>query len=680
VGKSAFSITMGILEPLALLSLPLLGAVIVLYLLKFRRPTAPVASLRLWDVLTRDREANSLWQRLQVSLLLLLQLVALLVLILALARPWVPSSVASAQNIVLVVDVSASMSASDADDNGSKTRLQAAKERATQIVNDMPQDSTATLIASDNHASIVVPATADKARLRSAISSLRANAATTDLTEALRVAHAAISGKGKSVMWVLSDGAFPPLAGADAGGTLVEYRFFFPVGKVQPNQGITAMSLRQEAGAIGLFLQVANSAPVSVTRRIDVSLDDAPWNAHSVDVGPGSTEEVIIPDVPVGARVVQATLAGHDALGIDDEAWAVNRASVPANVLLVTPGSRFLETALTLLPNVTLYKVLPEAYTPNSVVNGVPFDLTIFDAGQPLAQGGALPSGNLLFIAPTVSNTLLTVSGVFSNPIPLVTETFDASVPSQGAAYNVRDPLLRFVDASTLHVTNASLVSVPHWGRLVLGSDKGPLIIAGETAGRKVAAITFDLKDSDLPLQTAFPLLMRNLVSYLLPDPSAGLPAEIAPLTTVAIESVSAQVERILVEDPDGDEHIYQVTPEQPRAVLADTGQTGVYYVTQYSGSDIAAQEAFAVNLFSLDESSTPPNASVVLPASTVSEGGSTSDTTRIIRQEFWPLVALAGIFLLLLEWLYAQRIAVRRALTEMRTRRALKRAENERT
>ncbi|HKP53496.1 MAG TPA: VWA domain-containing protein [Chloroflexia bacterium] len=666
---------MDILEPLALITLPLLGAVIALYLLRFRRPTAPVASLRLWDILTRDREANTLWQRLQVSVLLLLQLLVLLVLILALARPWVPSERVSARNIVLVIDVSASMGASDADDGGSKTRLELAQEKARQIVDNMPQESAATLIAADTHASIVVPATDDKARLRSAITNLRPNAANTDLSEALRVASTTTAGKGSSLVWVMSDGAFPPLAQLDAG--TAEYRFF-AVGNSQPNQGITAMSLRQDELGLGLFVQVANSADITVTRRIDVSVDEAPWNARTIDVGPGATQEVIIPDVPLGARVLEASLAGHDVLTFDDRAWTVNRASVPANVLLVTSGSRFLEAALSLLPTVTLYKIAPEDYTPSAGINGGPFDLTVFDSIVPTSTLSTLPGGNLLFVGLPTSNQLFNVSGAITNPIPLVSQSFDPSLPSQESAYNPREPLMRFVDAASLKVARASLVAVPPWGRQVLGSDKGPLIIAGESAGRKVAALTFDLKDSDLPLQTAFPLLMRNLVSYLIPDPAAGLPSSIAPLTTIALESVSPVVDRVLVEDPDGREHTYALTPEQPRVAFADTGLTGVYYVTQYSGDTIAAQEAFTVNLFSRDESSTPTNASPQLPQGVATQAGATVE--QATRQEFWPLVALAGIALLLLEWLYAQRIAVRRAITEMRTRRALRNAENERT
>ena len=666
---------MGILEPLALISLPLLGAIVALYLLRFRRPTAPVASLRLWDVLTRDREANTLWQRLQVSVLLLLQVLALLALIMALARPWTPSARVGASNVILVMDVSASMGATDADDSG-QTRLQAAQRRARQIVDDMPQESKAVLIAGDSHASIIVPSTDDKARLRSAIDALRPNAATTDLSEALRVAEASAAGKGSSVVWVLSDGAFPPLA--TSGGGTEEYRFY-AVGKSEANQGITAMSLRQDEGVLSLFVQVANSASLTVTRRLDLALDEAPWNARTLDVGPGATQEIIIPDVPIGARVVEASLAGHDVLTLDDRAWAVNRASVPANVLLVTPGSRFLEAALSLLPTVTLYKTTPQTYTSTATINGGPFDLTVFDTTVPTETITILPEGNLLFMGLPASNPLFSVTGVITDPLPLVSQSFDPALPSQDSSYSPREPLLRYVDAGSLTIARASLVASPSWARQVLGSDKGPLIFAGETSGRKVVALTFPLKDSDLALQTAFPLLMRNLVTYLLPDPAAGLPASIAPFTTVGLEAISPAVDRVLVEDPEGREHTFQLSPEQPRAPFADTGLAGVYYVTQYAGDTIAAQEAFTVNLFSRDESSTPVNPAPRLPQGASAQPGTGAAAEQPTRQEFWPLVALAGIALLLLEWLYAQRMAVRRAITESRARRALRKAGIER-
>src|SRR5206468_2607219 len=139
----------------------------------------------------------------------LLQLLALLVLILALARPWVATSEPVGQHVIIVVDTSASMASADADEHGSKTRLEAAQQQADSIVDNLPQDGTATLISSDAHASVLVPATGDRARLREAIGRLRPQVAGTDMTEAIKLASIMASRQSNSSVWVLSDGAFP---------------------------------------------------------------------------------------------------------------------------------------------------------------------------------------------------------------------------------------------------------------------------------------------------------------------------------------------------------------------------------------------------------------------------------------------------------------------------------------
>ena len=677
---------MGLLEPLALAALPLVGVIIALYLLKLRRPTTPVASLQMWSALARDREANTLWQRLRFSALLLLQLLVLLLLILALARPWVQSPAGVGHNVVLIIDVSASMAATDAEHTGRRTRLQAAQDHARGIVDNLPEGGTATLIASDVHATILVPTTSDRSRLRRAIDELTVQPTGTDMLEAFKLASALAAGHPHTVVWVLSDGAFPPV------GQLVEpvqgeVRFVsFGTGKA--NQGITALSLRQQAGAVSLFVQIANSGTQTTTRRLDLIVDDAPWNARTVRIGPTTSAELVVDNVPIGARVIHARLAGVDALPLDDEAWAINRASVPANVLLVTKGNRFLELALSLLPTVALYKVAPADYHPQVTIEGAPPDLTVFDAGLPASAMHTLPTGNLLLFAPPAGNPLIQVQGVITQPAPLApASTADlapASPPNRSAEGmsgqdpGQREPLLRFVDLSSLHIARSMRLQVPAWGREVLSSDKGPLIIAGEESGRKVCVVAFDLHDTDLPVQPAFPLLMRNLVTYLSPDPTGGLPVSVSPGTPVGIEPVSPEVDLVLVEDPAGREHRFAVSPDLPRVTFADTAQPGVYYVTHYANGQIVGQEAFAANLFMRDESMIAPNPKPDLPRAQASGTSGTAsgplpaaEPQELVRRELWPLVALLGFLLLVIEWLYAQRMAVRRGLTEVETRRA---------
>src|SRR5205823_1582776 len=165
-----------------------------------------------------------------------------------------------------------------------------------------------------------------------------------------------------------------------------------------------------------------------------------------------------------------------------------------------------------------------------------------------------------------------------------------------------RDPLLRFADLSDVHVARAARMELPSWGRTVIDSNGGPLLIVGQEENRNVALFAFDLHDTDLPLQTAFPLLMRNLVTYLLPLPAGGLPAEVTPGDPVSISKAEDSVTSIVVEDPSAREQTWAVSQLAGQVAFGDTSSPGVYYVTQYGGDKIVAQEAFAVNLFSRAE------------------------------------------------------------------------------
>src|SRR2546428_1789591 len=106
---------MSLLSPLALLVATLTIPLLLLYFLKVRRRQAMVSSLLLWNPALRDREASTFFQRLQRDPLLILQLLALLALALALARPAVTVMGYGAKRIVIVLDTSASMKATDVD-------------------------------------------------------------------------------------------------------------------------------------------------------------------------------------------------------------------------------------------------------------------------------------------------------------------------------------------------------------------------------------------------------------------------------------------------------------------------------------------------------------------------------------------------------------------------------------
>ena len=131
--------------PLALLGLLFVPAVVAMYLLKLRRDETIVPSTLLWTRLVADVEANAPWQQLRRSLLLLLQLLLVVVLALLAARPFLERPAGLARDVVLVIDTSASMGATDVAPN----RLTAAKAAAIDALADLPTGGKVSVIAAD---------------------------------------------------------------------------------------------------------------------------------------------------------------------------------------------------------------------------------------------------------------------------------------------------------------------------------------------------------------------------------------------------------------------------------------------------------------------------------------------------------------------------------------------------
>src|SRR5690242_11317701 len=122
---------MHLISPFALLwALPIGGLIVVMYILKLRRKDVVVSSTFLWRQVIRDVQANAPFQKLRKNLLLLLQLIAAALIIFALARPFLRSLATGGRNIVVIVDTSASMGATDV----APSRLEEARRKAHELV------------------------------------------------------------------------------------------------------------------------------------------------------------------------------------------------------------------------------------------------------------------------------------------------------------------------------------------------------------------------------------------------------------------------------------------------------------------------------------------------------------------------------------------------------------------
>ncbi|MHC5544916.1 BatA domain-containing protein, partial [Singulisphaera rosea] len=124
---------MSLVNPTAFLLATLAIPIVIFYILKIRLRRVPVSTLIFWRQIFEEKKPRSIWQRLRHLISLLLQLAFLALLVFALADPIFRWQQARARRMVLIVDNSASMNATDV----SPSRLDAAKAEGTRVIDGM---------------------------------------------------------------------------------------------------------------------------------------------------------------------------------------------------------------------------------------------------------------------------------------------------------------------------------------------------------------------------------------------------------------------------------------------------------------------------------------------------------------------------------------------------------------
>ena len=159
---------MGLLWPFFLLLLLLIPAVVAAYVWMLRRPKRYAVQYSSLSLIRQAMPGGVRWRRHLPFALFLLALVSLVVTV---ARPVASYSVSSSRStIVLALDVSLSMCASDIAPN----RLTAAQEAAVSFIHAREQGAQVSIGGFGGFAELGVPPTADKDVLVEAVSNLAA--------------------------------------------------------------------------------------------------------------------------------------------------------------------------------------------------------------------------------------------------------------------------------------------------------------------------------------------------------------------------------------------------------------------------------------------------------------------------------------------------------------------------
>lgn len=637
-------------------------AILLLYFLKLKRQPLVVPSTFLWARSIEDLHVNSIWQKLRKNLLLFLQLLLLTLAIFALLRPGWSGVVLTGNRFALLVDNSASMSASDVK----PTRLAEAKRRAGELLDQMRDGDQAMLVSFANGAKVEQSLTGNVSELRKRLGAIEPSARTTDLNDALRVAigmtqthlasseaktdeQAATPTTTPATVYLFSDGRFPPADAVSLGN--LEPRFVQIGEATAKNLGIVAFSTRRSEDddtRLQAFARLENAGAEDVKAEASLLVDDQLIDAQEVTIKAGKAEPVVFDLENFKSGVLKLRISSGGDLRLDDEAVAVVDLPRRARVLLVTPGNDALELALTTerakeLADVTIEgtSVLDSSDYEKRAATGA-YDLIIYDTCAPKA----MPQANTLTIG--------------ARP-PL--EKWNAKAKVVGPAIidvNQAHPLTQLIDLGNVIFEEGTPVVPPSGSTILIDSDSGPLFAASTREGFEDAVLGLEIvgrnekgekrANTDWPLRLSFPIFVLNVLEYLGGGRENNSMESVLPGAPVLLRSDTSS-DSLTVRTPAGDEVRVRRGPMNTFS-FTQTDQLGVYAVDD--GSKVA--QRFAVNLFSSAESEIPPRADATIKigyATVASE--STREPTR---RELWKWLLAGALGVLLFEWyIYNRRV-----------------------
>lgn len=637
-----------ILVPAGLLAFAALPLIVLLHMRNTTPLQLPVPTLRFWLEAAEEQTETTRFRRPPLTLLLLLQLLIAALLAFGLSRPAASGALdglgmrTEPRHAIILLDGSTSMGA--IDPASGKTLFDAARATAVEELERLRQGDVATvLVLGTRIPTLEATDPAGFTALRDRLGRLSPPGGRANLTEALSLAHdLLLPGQNDDVM-VISDGALTvdPTVVEDLGAP-VELRLVGAAGRLGSNVAITELSARGSPGEPArqdLYARIANFGPETVRVPVVLRTDTIETGRQEATLPPGGRDVELSWRLPAGVRDVDVEVLVQDPLPVDDQASLILRqdSNLALNILLISDVPSPLQRALEVLPG---SQVTTE--TSDRIATGISgdYDLVVFERAVPPPT---LPDAALLFVQPP-PDTPFSTSGEMTAPA-VVNAAAD-------------DPLLRGVDLGGLTFGPVPVYDLGEGQLPVVTAADGPLIFRATPQGRPAVVVAFDVAQSNIRQRVAFPILVANIAAELVPSP---LPSSV-PLGDPLIYQPGAGAEGVEIAAPNGESTTLSVLESggeaggessERRVAFAGTGSPGTYQVIERTanGEELASGR-FVVNAGHPVESDIRPTADLAGVLATATPGE--EDGAGAGLTDLWPVLVLAALAVLLLEWLLA--------------------------
>lgn len=440
--------------------------------------------------------------------------------------------------------------------------------------------------------------TEDPADLDRALEGFDLDDGPSNLTAALRLADRIITTSGDpGQILLVSDRDAPDLE-------TTATRVLIPVGVPSDSLAIGDFSARRDPLAAGEYVvqvQLRSFSSREASARLQIYDGEVPLLDRRVTLRAGegvsfTAQGFSAERAELTARLDEIEITGsEDALAVDDVAYAVVPALDPLSVLFVTPGNPYLEAALAVHPNATIFTMSPADFGTQTDETLAGYDVLLLDRTS-LAEDLEHPSV-LMFSPP---------SGQLAAEGPAERPRITAMLGSH--------PALRGVRLDGIRIRRALRFATQAGDQVLIRSGGDALAVARETPARRLLAYGIDLGWTDLVEREAFPLLVHDSLQWV------ASVRDVVPLPRRLGEPIYAAADQTVL-GPDGE-------PVDATALAAIRHQ-GIYHVGERA-------EVFSASIHARD-----------IPSGASAARFRTSDPLPPLAV----LVALALLLLILAEW-----------------------------
>jgi len=471
---------------------------VTLYLFRRKAKRIPVSTLLFFRSLAREHQESAWLRRLKRLLSLLLTLLVLLFAILALSRPYREAGGDVPRSLVVMLDRSASMAATDA---GGKSRLDVARELLRERLRSLPDNVITSLLVYDSRLDMLQSRSTNRRELLRMIDGVEVLPVEDRPEAALTAAERMAALDAPAEIWHVSD---RPLT--TAVGENVRYRFMDVAMQKAVNAGITAFQIRPAPMArnryeafVEVSASASNAAPANVT--LETRLDGRPIQLRELELASGESRRLVLPlDGGRGQSLEMELRLPGDSLAWDNMVMAPLPEIKPLVIAWFAESpDPFTELALTSLLAEDRIQVL-KGGGKDWPIKDKP-DLYVFENWLPDDWPQDRPA--------LVLNPPQSVGPVLARKLdqPLPHDTVRAVQPDH--------PVLFRVTNTRVAITQTSVLNVSDTLETLWMAGNEPVLTAGEANGQRLVITAFQpSKSEQLALLPAFPLLVGNAIYW----------------------------------------------------------------------------------------------------------------------------------------------------------------------